>query len=506
MPKVEEILNLINEPSAEDVDVIKRAYSFAEEAHREHKRYSGEPYFIHVFETARILAEFGMRGKTVAAGLLHDTIEDTDIAPEELKEEFGEEIFFLVEGVTKLGKVRYQGMDRHNESLRKLFMATAQDIRVIIIRLADRLHNIRTLEHVPERKQRRIAKETLDVYAPIAYRLGIQRIHRELEDNAFPYVYPQAYKEVKELLNKQKRKRHNDLDKFRRSIIKEMTKQGIKNFKTDYRVKGLYSLYLKYLRKGKDMNNIYDILAVRIIVPTVADCYNVLGIIHGNWRLMPNRIKDYISFQKPNGYQSLHTTVFTGDGTLAEVQIKTEEMHIEAEYGIASHIAYKEGSSANNGKNWISKLMPFGKDKDPTMMSSNKDIPYWIKELLYGDNSEKDSSDFVDSLRSDLFEQRIFVFTPKGDVIDLPLNASPIDFAYAVHSDIGDKTFGAKVNDKMASLDKPLQNGDTVEIQTKSSSKPTEKWLRHAKTTLAQRRIRTALSKNKKESYMYPEN
>ena len=505
MPDVKEIIELIDSPTPEEKELISHAYSFAEKAHEGSERYSGEPYFTHVFGTAKILAEYGMRGKTVAAGLLHDTLEDAEVDPEEFEREFGKEILFLVEGVTKLAKVRYQGMDRHNESLRKLFLATAEDIRVIVIKLADRLYNIRTLDHIPERKQLRIAKETLDVYAPIAYRLGIQRIHRQLEDNSFPYVYPEEHREISDLMHKQKTKRHEDLDKFRRSIIKEITKQGVKNVRTDYRIKGLYSLYLKYLRKGKDINKIYDIMAVRVLVPTVTDCYSVLGIIHGNWRIMPNRIKDYISFQKPNGYQSLHTTVFTGDGTLAEVQIKTEDMHREAEYGIASHIAYKEGR--DQGKSWINKLTPFGgKDKERSSkpVTPSADTPYWMKDLLESDSFTENSSEFVNSLKGDLFEHRIFVFTPKGDVIDLPLDASPIDFAYAVHSDIGDKIFGAKVNDKMVSLDKPLQNGDTVEIQTKASSKPTEKWLRHAKTTLAQRRIRSALKGQKtKDSYMY---
>ena len=487
--------------------MIKKAYSFAEKAHEGHERYSGEPYFIHVFETAKILAELGLRGGTLIAGLLHDTIEDTDIKPEEIEREFGAEVLSLVEGVTKLGKIRYRGLDRHNESLRKLFVATAEDIRVIIIRLADRLHNIRTLHHVPERKQVRIAKETLDIYAPIAYRLGIQRLHKELEDGSFPYVYPEEYKEIKEIFEKQRKEKEENLTKFHRSIVKEMTKQDVPLIRADYRLKGLYSLYLKYLRKDKDINKIYDILAIRLIVPTVSDCYKALGVVHGAWRPMPKRIKDYISFQKPNGYQSLHTTVFTGDGSVSEIQIKTEEMHHEAEYGIASHIAYKEGSS-RGGKSWISALMPFSWTKEetnngPSVPINTDKAPYWLKDILESDTSSEDTSKFVDSLKGDLFKHRIFVFTPKGDVIDLPIDASPIDFAYAVHSDIGDKTSGARVNDKMVALNKPLQNGDVVEIQTRAGSKPSEKWLRYAKTSLAQRRIRNALSKNKKESKMY---
>lgn len=508
MPNPKKIISLISSPTTEEIEVIKKAYAFAEKAHKDQKRFSGEPHFIHVFETAKILAELSLRGETVVAGLLHDTIEDTDVKAEDIEREFGTEVLSLVEGITKLGEVRYRGMDRHNESLRKLFVATAEDIRVIIIRLADRLHNIRTLKHVPEEKQVRIAKETLDIYAPIAYRLGIQRLHKELEDGSFPYVYPEEYKEIKELFEKQRKKKEENLAKFHRSIVKEMIKRKVPLTRADYRLKGLYSLYLKYLRKDKDINKIYDILAIRLIVPTVSDCYSALGVIHGAWRPMPNRIKDYISFQKPNGYQSLHTTVFTGDGNISEIQIKTEEMHREAEYGIASHIAYKEGS-VKGGKSWISALMPFSwtkeenTDNKQSYHTSADQAPYWLKDILKSNSSSEDTSKFVESLKGDLFKHRIFVFTPKGDVIDLPLNATPVDFAYAVHSDIGDKTSGAKVNDKMVALNKSLENGDVVEIQTRTGSKPSEKWLRYAKTSLAQRRIRNALSKNKKESKMY---
>ena len=505
MYNVKEIISLMSSPSSEEIDLINKAYSFAENAHKDYKRYSGEPYFVHVFETAKILAEFGLRGRTIAAGLLHDTVEDTDVKPEEIEKEFGSEILFLVEGVTKLGKVRYRGLDRHNESLRKLFVATAKDIRVIIIKLADRLHSIQTLEHVPERKQIRIAKETLDIYAPIAYRLGIQRLHRKLEDGSFPYVYPEEHKEIKKIFDEQRKDSEKNLKKIHRSIVKELTKHKINLIKINYRVKGLYSLYLKYLRKNRDINQIYDILAIRIIVPTVSDCYSTLGVVHGSWRPMPNRIKDYISFEKPNGYQSLHTTIFTGDGNVLEIQIKTEEMHREAEFGIASHLAYKEGS-VKGGKSWISALMPFSqsKEEETSPLPSIKDQPpYWLKDILKNDSSYENTTNFVDSLKGDLFKHRIFVFTPKGDVIDLPIDASPIDFAYAIHSNIGDRISGVKVNDKMVSLEKTLKNGDIVEIKTKESSKPTEKWLRYAKTSLAQRHIRNALTKTKKSSHMY---
>ena len=344
MQSVKDITSIMPEtPTTEDVELITKAYDFAEKAHEGHLRHSGDPHFVHVFETAKTLAEFGMGATTISAGFLHDTIEDTDSTEEEIKKEFGPEILFLVQGVTKLKQLKYRGAERHTESLRKLFVATSQDIRVLIIKLADRLHNMRTLQYLPKAKQQRIALETLEIYVPLAYRLGIRKLHRELEDYAFQYAYPKKYEDTKKLLKEKSKETLKRLEKIHKSIRKAFAKEGLTDVHTFSRVKGFYSLYKKLERKGRDIEKVYDIAALRVIVPSVSDCYKALGIIHGTWRPLPNRIRDYIAFPKPNGYQSLHTTIFTGDGGIVEVQIRTEQMHREAEYGIASHLSYKEG-------------------------------------------------------------------------------------------------------------------------------------------------------------------
>jgi len=506
MPNVKEILSIMpKSPGDEGQKFIEKAYETAEKAHEGHKRYSGEPHFIHVFETGKKLAELGMGPITIAAGLLHDSIEDTELTEKDLEKEFGKEILFLVQGVTKLGHLKYRGAERHTESLRKLFVATSQDVRVLIIKFADRLHNIKTLEHIPKQEKRdRIAKETLEIYVPLAYRLGVRALHREMEDYAFKYAYPKEYEKVQKLLKAYSRETLRRLDKIHKSIKKAFAKEGLTKIHTYSRIKGLYSLHKKLLRRG-DIEKIYDIAALRVIVPNVSDCYTALGIIHSHWRPLPNRIRDYIAFPKPNGYQSLHTTIFTGDGGIVEVQIRDERMHREAEFGIASHLSYKEGPKKLFNPNllWIRQLLPktFGGSDQASVAgadhsdSKEVDIPSWLKEL--GDEQEETllPSDFIKRLKVDFFERRIFVFTPKGDVIDLPIDSSPIDFAYAVHSEIGHHIAGAKVNGKLSSLDTSLQNGDIVEIVTKQSSKPTQKWLDLAKTTLARRHIRSAVQK-----------
>jgi len=500
-PQVHDIITLLESPTKEDIALIEKAYIFAEIAHRGHKRYSGEPYFLHLVATAKNLAELQMDAKSIAAGLLHDSMEDMGVTAETIEKEFGPEVLFLIEGVTKLGKLKFRAdSQRHIESLRKLFVATAQDIRVLIIKLTDRLHNMQTLEHVPEAKQRRIAMETLEVYAPLAHRLSMRQLNRELEDLAFAYVDPKNFKETKALLTEATSKHaEENLNKFLNSIKKELAKAGLTKFKTDYRVKGIYSLFKKVERK-KDVSVVYDLLAIRIIAPTEGDCYRALGIIHGAFRPLLGRIKDYIAVPKPNGYRSLHTTVFTGDGSILEVQIRTEEMHREAEFGVASHLAYKEGISAtqaNPNLQWIRRLLPsprkFFKSKLEEGKKEPLSVPQWIKQLAESHISDEGSDEFFENLKSDFFEHRLFVFTPKGDVIDLPINSTPIDFAYAIHSDVGDHVFGAKVNNKLVSLDKMLHNGDFVDIITKESSKPSSKWLDFAKTTLAKRRIRAFL-------------
>lgn len=494
-----ELTDKLVNPTPQDIALVTKAYTFAENAHKDHKRNSGEPYFTHLFETAKTLAELGMSATTVSAGLLHDTIEDVDVTPETIEKEFGKDILFIVDGVTKLGHVRYRGTDRHNESLRKLFVAMSQDIRVLIVKLADRLHNMRTLSHVPKEKQERIARETMEVYAPIAYRLGIRKLHRELEDLCFPYIEPEAYKETEATLKKKRKEMEEKLEKFLKNLKKTLGTSGVTNIKTDYRVKGLYSLYRKLKRK-KEIQNIYDILALRVMVPTVDDCYRVLGIIHSTWRPLPGRIKDFIAFPKPNGYRSLHTTVFTGDGNIVEIQIKTEEMQREAEYGIASHLGYKAKTTQRGlplpGLDWIKRLIyrEPAPENNTQKEDATRDVPSWIRDLVDYQKNEKDpEEEWDDQIKSDFFSHRIFVFSPEGDVIDLPIDSTPIDFAYAIHSEIGEHVSGARINGKMISLDTRLQNGDIVEIVTKKNAKPSSKWLDYAKTASARRKIRATL-------------
>lgn len=482
-------------PTAEDISAVKKAFAFASRAHEGHLRQSGEPYFKHLSETAQILAELGVGRATIVAGLLHDTIEDVGVKREEVVAEFGEEVAFLVDGVTKLGHLKYKGANRHNESLRKLFVAMSEDIRVLLIKLADRLHNMRTLSHVPKDKQKRIASETLEIYAPIAYRLGIRKINRELEDLSFPYVYPKEYEEMKKTLKERHVDRMESLEKFSHSVMKALAKEGLTKARTEYRVKGLYSLYKKYIRYDKDIEKIYDISAIRILVDTISDCYRALGVIHGKWRPLPHRIKDYIAFPKPNGYQALHTTVFIGDGNIVEVQIKTHEMYRYSEYGIASHLTYKDKNQSKNILAWVYSLLPRSKSTNGTSTDSSKDIPKWISELATYEAATKHQQRFNERLKSDFFNHRIFVFSPKGDVVDLPIDSTPIDFAYSIHTDIGDHMIGSKVNGKLVSLDTKLRNGDIVFIMTNESAKPNRKWLLMTKTGMARRHIRQKLGK-----------
>ena len=498
--KAQDIINLVKSASKEDGALILKAFNFAESAHQDQKRFSGEPYFVHLYETAKTLAELGMSSTTISAGLLHDCLEDGRVEEREIEEIFGKEILFLVKGTTKLGKLKYRGVQRHNESLRKLFVAVSLDIRVIIIKLADRLHNMRTLEYVPDHKRRRIAAETLEIYAPIAYRLGIRKLNRQLEDLAFPFVYPDEYKRTTELSKARTKEDQAHLEKFQRAVKKVLAKKGVTDFTVDYRLKTIYSLFRKLERKDWNIDEIYDISALRIIIPDLEDCYATLGIVHGKWRPLPRRIKDYIAFPKPNGYRALHTTIFTGHGNVIEIQIKTKEMHREAEYGIASHISYKETSKKNKVSNflWVRRLLPFkGVFEEERKDEINfDDVPSWIKELVDYQETTGKSTSVKEEMMGDFFQQRIFVFTPKGDVIDLPISSTPIDFAYAIHSDIGDHIAGAKVNSKMTSLSSPLLNGDIVEILTKKAGSPRRKWLEYVKTASARKHIKTALQRS----------
>jgi len=501
MKSHKELISLIKSPTKEEEKLIIRAFDYSQKVHAKQLRYSGEPYFNHSYETAKNLASLGMSPTVVAAGLLHDVIEDANASVKEIKQEFGEEILFLINGVTKLGKIRFKGLKRHAESLRKLFIASSQDIRVIIIKLADRIHNMETLQYVPKEKQLRIATETLEIFAPLAYRLGMGILNRRLEDLSFPYVYPKEYEKIKSIIKERSREDVEPLKKVNQTIIKKLAKEGITNIETSYRKKGLYSLYKKLERKNWDVNKIYDILALRIIVPTTNDCYKSLGIIHSFRRPMPGRIKDYIAFPKPNGYQSLHTTIFTRFGNVVEIQLRTAEMHEKAEYGIASHLLYKIHKTKNQNSNsynmWIKKILPnihkLNKEEQKEKILT-PDTPVWIKKIVDGQDGIH-AKEFIEELKKDFFEHRIFIFTPKGDVIDLPIDSNPIDFAFAIHSDIGNHMSGAKVHGKLVSLDTKLKNGDIVEIITTKKIAPTNKWLNIAKTAEAKRHIKSCLKK-----------
>ncbi len=473
---IKDLLDLSGDMKKEEVALIEKAHLFAEKAHSGQKRMSGDPYFIHVLETAKILAKLGMDAQTIAAGFLHDVLEDTETTEEEMRKEFGDDIVFLVNGVTKLGHLKYRGHERHVESLRKFFVAMANDLRVVIIKFADRLHNLRTLEHVREDKRERIALESIEVYAPLANRLGMGKLKGDLEDAAFPFAFPNEYKQVEEIIKDQKEKYDTYLQEVSDKLNAELKKNNIKVDEINYRIKHKYSLYKKLLRHDMDIGKIYDVVALRVVVDNVEECYRVLGLIHSMWNPLPGRIKDYIAVPKPNGYRSLHTTIFTGGGGIAEIQIRTVEMHAEAAYGIAAHFAYKE------------------EDKKKKI---NDDAKFkWIEELKELNSSPTEPKKFLEHLKMDFFNDRIFIFTPKGDVIDLPEDSCPIDFAYNIHSDIGEHASGAKVNGKMVQLFSKLKNGDIVEIITKKDAKPSGKWLEYVKTTIAKKHIRSYTEKN----------
>ncbi len=473
---IQEILNLIpNRPEIEK-NLITEASEFAKKAHDGQFRKSGEPYYIHVFETAKNLALYEMDTATITAGFLHDVLEDTSTTEKEMTEKFGEEICNLVMGVTKLGRVKYKGHVRHAESLRKLLMATAHDHRVIIIKLADRLHNLRTLEHVREDKRERIAIESIEIYAPLADRLGIGRLKGEIEDAAFPYAFPVEQKMISKLLEERADQIQKSLEDINKKITDKLKESGIIVKHISSRVKHAYSLWRKMQRHNMNIEEIYDLVALRIIVETVEECYTTLGIIHSLWQPLPGKIKDYIALPKFNGYQSLHTTIFTGEGGIVEIQIRTQEMHMRAELGIASHYQYKKNTDSKK---------PINKKWE------------WLDEFKDLDKASDKPHDFLSGLKADFFNNQIFAFTPDGDVIDLPQESTPIDFAYAIHSDMGDRTSGAKINGKMSSLDTHLQSGDIVEIITKKDGKPKEKWLDMTKTSMAKRKIKNYLNENK---------
>jgi GTP diphosphokinase / guanosine-3',5'-bis(diphosphate) 3'-diphosphatase len=468
--------------------LITDAFEFAASAHKGQKRKSGEDYFEHATATAAILAEIGMRSKTAAAALLHDVPEDTEKTLEDVRKKFGDEIAQLVDGITKLGKIKLRGdkEEMYLENLRKMFLAMAEDIRVVLIKLADRLHNMRTLDALPPDKQQRIAKETMEVFVPIANRLGIGELKSELEDLSFKYLDPENYKLAIGLLDKQFKERKEFVDLAIKEIREELVKSGIKVLDVHGRTKHSYRFFLKLKKHEMDVERVHDVMAVRVIVPDIADCYEALGIVHKKYRPLVGRIKDYISLPKPNGYRSLHTTVFGPDGKIIEIQIRTARMHDEAEFGIAAHWLYVEPQS---WRDYILRRSP----------KSKVDIPEreltWVKQLREWQNETgQDSVEFVNTLKIDFFKDHIFAFTPKGDIIDLPEEATPIDFAYAVHSEIGSRCVGAKVDGKLVPLDYKIRNGQVIEIMTtKDAKNPNQDWLRIVKTSNAKSKIRQQL-------------
>lgn len=490
----DDIIKAMRFHTSSDADTIRKAYDFAEKAHGDELRKSGEPYIVHPHAIAVTLAELGMNRDTVIAGILHDTTEDTDTKPEEIESNFGESVRFLVDSVTKLSKLKYRGLERHVESLRRLLVATASDIRVIIIKLADRLHNMQTIQHLPPEKQQRIALETKEVYVPIAERLGMGLLKAQLDDLAFKTLEPERYQELANDLKQKAKESQDTLEKTKEEIRGVLTENGLKKFRLESRVKNVHSYAKKLERKDGDPDKVYDIFAIRVIVPTVEDCYHALGIIHARWRPVLGRVKDFIAAPKPNGYQSLHTTILSHQGINIEIQIRTKQMQQEAKFGIASQFNYKNPLGKKNmitTANWLYKLLPSLMRTKP--FEDDAESPRWLKDLTTLEQGHPEYETFEEILKQDFFAERMFAFTPNGDVIDLPVGATPVDFAYAIHSDIGDTMNGARVNQKMVSLDTPLKNGDVVEIITKKGGRPNKKWLDFAKTASAKSHIKSTL-------------
>ena len=467
--------------------LITQAYEFADAAHRGQKRKSGAPYITHPMATAQRLAEMGLDSQSIAAALLHDVCEDTKHPIEEVRKMFGETIAFLVEGVTKLDKVRYRGNARSAESLRKMFLAIAEDIRIVLIKLVDRLHNMETLEFLAPEKQKRIAIETLEIYAPLAYRLGIGELKGQLEDLAFKYVHPEQYEWLSKTLREHFASHHDYIEHLKPMVAKELEKENITFRDIHARAKHAYSLYRKLIKYDMDVDKVYDLLAIRIIVDTIEDCYAALGVVHKLWKPVPGLVKDYISLPKPNGYRSLHTTIFGPEGRTVEFQIRTQEMHDEAENGIAAHWAYAEEKGT---KSYAKRNASFAPQKELG----------WIQQLRDWQKDFDKPDEFLEALKIDFFKNRIFVLTPKGDVIDLPEGATAVDAAYLIHSDIGDTAVGARVNGKMVALDYPLKNREVVEIITQKNKKPNRDWLSFVKTAGARQKINSFLKKTEEQS------
>lgn len=477
---IEDLIKIIEKyMTEEEVALVMKAYEYAKMMHKDQKRKSGEPYIIHPVNVAIILADLDMDVETIIAALLHDVVEDTPATYDDVKNMFSEDIANIVDGVTKLNKLNYKSSeDFQAENLRKMILAMNNDIRVIIVKLADRLHNLRTLEYMNEEKQKQKAKETIEIYAPLAGRLGIFKIKWELEDLSLRYLDPEGYYDLVEKINKKRSEREKEINEIIKAISTELDKQEL-HYDISGRPKNFYSIYKKMNGKNKSFENIYDLIAVRILVDTVKDCYAVLGIVHSMWKPLPGRFKDYIAMPKPNMYQSLHTTVISDTGEIFEIQIRTYEMHEVAEYGIAAHWKYKGGKAQ-------------GKDVDNKLD--------WLRQLLEWQKDLKDPKEFIDTLKIDFFDDEVFVFTPNGDVVDLPEGSTPVDFAYRVHTGVGNTCVGAKVDSRIVPLNYKLKNGNIVEIITqKSASGPSRDWLKFVKSPRAKQKIKQWFKSKEKD-------
>ncbi|GGD37834.1 GTP pyrophosphokinase [Microbacterium faecale] len=467
-----------------DVSLIDKAYRVAEEKHRDQKRRSGEPYITHPLAVAQILAELGLAPRAIAAALLHDTVEDTGYALDELTDEFGDEVALLVDGVTKLDKVKY-GESAQAETVRKMIVAMSKDVRVLVIKLADRLHNARTWGFVPPEKAKKKATETLEIYAPLAHRLGIAAIKSELEDLSFAVLYPKIYNEIDSLIKQRTPQREEYMQKVIGEVTRDLGDLRIRG-SVSGRPKQLYSVYQKMVVRGREFDDIYDLIGIRVIVPSVRDCYAVLGALHARWTPLPGRFKDYIATPKFNLYRSLHTTVIGPGGRTVELQIRTIEMHQQAEYGVAAHWMYKERMQQTGGR--------------ADARASDQDMA-WIARISDWQAETKDPGEFLDSLRFEIGAKEVYVFTPKGRVIGLPAGATPVDFAFTVHTEVGYRTMGAKVNGRLVPLESELQSGDVVEVFTSKNpdAGPSQDWLTFVKSTRARNKIRGWFTKERRE-------
>lgn len=465
--------------------LLGRAWEFAKKAHEGQKRKTGEPYFTHPAAVAEILWSWKVDDETVAAGLLHDTVEDTSVTLDDVRREFGEDIAFLVDGVTKLGKIKYRGAQEKVENLRKLIIKLSQDLRVVFVKLADRLHNMRTLTALPPAKQKRIALETDEIYAPLAYRLGMQSISGELHDLCFPYLHPSEERWLRNTAAGPYEERLKYLERIRPIVAETLARHNITPLAIDFRAKRFASLYKKLLRNKMNIDQIYDLVAMRLIVKSTEECYAALGVIHAAWPPLPGRIKDYIAMPKPNGYRSLHTTIIGPEKKIIEFQIRTQDMHSENENGIAAH--------------WIYEQNKIAKGRDRVSDSEAAREVKWVEQLKDWQNlfANENPEEFLSAVKTDFFKDRIFVMTPIGEVIDLPAGSTPIDFAYRIHSGLGDTCAGAKINGQFVPLDHELRSGDMVEVLSQKNKKPSEDWLLFAKTASAKDHIRQALKKKK---------